>query len=242
MRSRLGFLAALGAAAAVWVASDALAWPARAVLVTLLVALPVLAVAQAEMIGPEALVLPRIAVYLSSAATLWLLGLAVLGVALWSGFDLASLGLVPLAPAELVAWTLAGLFGTLALAAVWRVLGIRETAFLQRLFPRTTPERLAFVGLSLSAGLIEELVFRGFLIAALGVATGQLWLAVVLASIDFGVLHAYQGVAGAARAGVLGLFFTLPLLATGSVIPSMLAHFLYDLVAGLWLADWLTRR
>lgn len=232
----------LGAAVLVWSASDGLAWPARMLIVVLLAVLPTLSVAQAESVGIEVADLPRLPVYLSSAAALWFLGLLAFGAGVTSGFDLATLGLVRLPAASLTAWTLTALLGTLVLAALWRMLGVRESAVLLQLLPRTPVERVVFVGLSLSAGVAEELVFRGFLIPALGVATGHLWIAVALAAAVFGVLHAYQNLAGAVRAALLGLVLTVPLLVTGSVVPSMLAHFLYDVVVGLWLADWLVRR
>ncbi len=240
--NRRAALATVVAAVVVWLASGELAWPARAYLVVLLAVLPPLAVAQARVIEHEATALARIPVYLSSLAMLWLLGLLALGAGLWSGFDLAGLGLAALGGADAVVWTAGALGAAIVLAVAWRTLGVRETAVLEALLPRTGFEKACFVALSLTAGVCEELVFRGFLIGALVAASGSTVLAVILSAAAFGVVHAYQSGTGSLRAGLLGLVMTVPVLATGSLIPSMLAHFLYDVVAGLWLADWLLRR
>lgn len=230
------------AAAVVWAASGELAWPARAFLVLLLAVLPPLSVAQADAVGAGAAVLPRIPVYLSSAATMWVLALLALGAGLGGSFAPNELGLVGMPVVAAAGWTAGLVAGAVALAAAWRALGLRESPMLAWLLPRTAVEKALFVGLSFSAGVGEELVFRGFLVPALEAATGATWPAVGLSAGVFGVVHAYQNPAGVVRAGLLGLLFTVPLVVTGSLLPSILAHFLYDVVAGLWLADWLLRR
>ena len=113
---------------------------------------------------------------------------------------------------------------------------------LERLLPRTHAQRAVFVLLSVSAGVGEELAFRGFLIPALETASGSTRLAVIVSSVAFGMLHSYQRSDGVIRASALGVVMAAPLLATGSLFPSMAAHALYDLVVGLLLADWLVGR
>jgi uncharacterized protein len=95
------------------------------------------------------------------------------------------------------------------------------------------------VGLSLSAGIAEEIVFRSFLIAALLYASGSMTVAVVVSIVIFAASHAYQGWTGVLRVGILGLVLTIPFLVTGSVYPSIIAHAALDILAGLVLADWL---
>jgi len=92
------------------------------------------------------------------------------------------------------------------------------------------------------AGTAEELLFRGFLLPALDTATGSAALAALLGSAVFGFLHNHQRLAGTARAATIGLLLALPVLATGSLLPSIAAHIATDLAAGLLLADWLLRR
>lgn len=227
-------LAVVVAAAVVWLATGALAWPARALTVVLVVLLPPLAVAQVGMVG-EDVASHRNAVYLSSAGFHWLLA----GVAVWaglaSGFGTDGLGLVALAPSAVLAWSVGTMLVLVAIVLAGRALGLRESPLLACLLPRTGKEKLGFAALAVSAGVCEEVVFRGFLVAALTAATGSVWVAAPLAAGAFGILHAYQRATGVARAAVLGFLLTVPFLATGSLIPSIIAHVGLDLFAGLWL-------
>lgn len=225
----------------VWFAAGELEWPARAFTTFLLVILPASAVGDLSLEEVEPETLQRVPVYLSSAAALLILAALAVGAASGSGI-LPALGIVMPDPVTLLAWTGGAMTALLALAAVARWLGARESPILLHLLPRTGRERTAFLALALAAGVGEEIAFRGFLIPALSLATGLPPLAVVLSAGVFGFLHAYQGRAGAARAGAMGLLLTVPFLVTGSLVPSILAHFLYDVVAGVWLGPWIARR
>jgi uncharacterized protein len=223
------------AAAVVWLAAAALPVPARLLVVFLLTVLPVLALAQVAPAEEAADELPRLGIYLSSAAALWVLALVVVLGARASGFTWGLLGVRPLGVGAFLLWTAGATVAAVGVVLAGQRLRLAESPLLRHLIPRTRGERVAFAGLSLTAGICEELVFRGFLISALFVATDSLWLAVALSAGAFAVVHAYQRAGGAARAGVLGLLLTLPVLVTGSVLPSMAAHALVDVVGGYWL-------
>ena len=62
----------------------------------------------------------------------------------------------------------------------------------QPLLPSTTEERVGFLGLSVTAGLCEEFLFRGYLIWVLAPYLGW-WGAAAFSRLSFGVVHAYQG-------------------------------------------------
>lgn len=245
MRAELRRIAAgipLLAAAVVWLAAPELAWPARALTTFLLAILPGLILAQVQVAAEIPERLPRAAIYLSSAAALWILtGLAV-AAALASGYTAQTLGLRRLDWPATLGWSCAILAGGMGLLVAGRLLRLPESALLRHLLPRSRLERLAFVGLSVSAGVGEELVFRGFAIPAIQTASASWLLALLLSSGVFGLLHAYQGAAGAVRAGILGLLLAIPFKLSGSLLPSMIGHTALDLLAGLWLADWLLRR
>jgi len=102
--------------------------------------------------------------------------------------------------------------------------------------PRTASELPAFFGVSLTAGFCEEVLFRGFLIWVLQPVTG-LWIAVALAALLFGAAHAYQGVAGVIRTGLVGLLFTAIVLLTRSLWPAIVLHAAVDAMGGViaWL-------
>ena len=230
-------LVATVAALALWIATARLPWPARAFTVFLAVPLPVIAVLQLRALaGMPVEQLPRLPLYISSALTLWLLATIALMAAQYSHFTPELIGLRPVRTDLLVAWVVVGMGSAGLLAALGKVLDIRESPILLHLLPVTIRERIAFIGLSVSAGICEEIVFRGFLIAALLPVLGNVLLAVLVSAFLFGVLHAYQGVTGVARAALLGAALSLSFVYSGSIYPAMVAHTGIDIVGGLWLA------
>ncbi|HUF13342.1 MAG TPA: type II CAAX endopeptidase family protein [Longimicrobiales bacterium] len=241
-RGRWLVLLVIAAASIAWLAAGELPTPARLVTVVLVAVLPALLLAQGTIRSDEIAGLPIVPAYLSSMIMIWGIGAAAVWAGLASGMPAARLGFVSIDAVDGLVWTGAITLVALAVLAAGRMLGRREAPLLERLLPRTAVERAVFVLLSLSAGAGEELAFRSFLIPALHAASGSRALAVVVSSLAFGMLHSYQGAVGVLRASVLGALLSAPLLATGSVYPSIAAHALYDLIAGLLLADWLLRR
>ncbi|HEY6746988.1 MAG TPA: CPBP family glutamic-type intramembrane protease [Mycobacteriales bacterium] len=99
------------------------------------------------------------------------------------------------------------------------------------LLPRTAKERRAFAGLALTAGVCEEVLYRGFLLAVAVVIAPELgpWRLVLVSALAFAVAHTYQGVGGMATAGVLGGGFAVLFLGSGSLLLPVLYHVLIDL-------------
>lgn len=229
---RPGLLA--GAAVAAWFVLAPAVWPARLWAVVLSVLLPVLAGRQTRLIGdPETL--PRIPVYVSSALSLWVLALLTVVVAFLSRFTLVSLGLIALPALRTLASAGAVTALSIAVLLIMNAARIRESPLATRLIPVSRREKIAFAGLSVTAGICEEFVFRGFLLHTFSTLWGGT-VAVALSSVVFGGLHAYQHVGGALRAGLLGALLCMPPLLTGSILPSVIAHAAIDGIAGLFLA------
>jgi uncharacterized protein len=229
-------IAASIAAAIVWTIASELSIAARLWTTFLLGVLPVLVILQARA-TVEAVAIPRRALYGSSAISLWFLAGATALACWFSRIGPVTLGLAPLPWSSALGWSAAITAAGVLVLFLARAAGVREAAFVAHLMPRTRDEKILFAALSLTAGFCEELVFRGFLIPVLGVATGSTAIAVIVSSAVFGVLHAYQRPAGALRAGVLGLILAIPFLVTGSVLPAMAAHAAIDLLSGLVLRD-----
>jgi uncharacterized protein len=206
-------------------------------LAVLLVFLPILAVLQAGML--RSLEVERMGAYVSSALTLLALGGGAWVVGSRHGGG-AALGLSPIPWRAFAAWTgglvAAGLAVTVAFRVAGRRLGLRESRLLRDLLPRTGRERAAFAGLSVAAGVGEELAFRGYVIPVLGGLIGAP-LAAVASSLVFGVLHVYQGPLGMARTAVLGGVLAWGFLASGSLWPPMAAHAILDVLLGMALAE-----
>lgn len=107
------------------------------------------------------------------------------------------------------------------------------------MLPVTRRERQWWILVSLSAGVCEEILYRGFIThyfsgslgATISLGTVGAWLT---ASLFFGFAHAYQGVTGIVRSGMGGLLLgALAILSGGLLIPITL-HFVFDLQT-LWM-------
>jgi uncharacterized protein len=97
------------------------------------------------------------------------------------------------------------------------------------LLPRTRGELKYGVGLSVNAGIVEELLFRLGIPALLFGITGNGVVAFVVASVLFGLLHIYQKFWGVLGATVLGLVFSVLYLLTGSIWVVIVVHAAVDL-------------
>ena len=232
-------LAVILAAVVVGLLLRDVAWTARLYAIFLLVPLPVILVIQARLsdrIPEEA---GREEVYFSSALSVWILaGLAMLA-ARFGDISRADLRLTSIPPGTLLGAAGLTILAGVALMVAGRFLRLPETPLLEFLLPRTSAEKIAFAGLSISAGIAEELVYRSFLIAALLAAGAAMPTAAAISILAFAVAHAYQGLLGILRVTLLGAIVTAPYLITGSVYPSMIAHAGLDLIAGLVLGHWL---
>ena len=98
------------------------------------------------------------------------------------------------------------------------------------LLPSTREEKLLFVPLAITAGVCEEILFRGFLLAYVA------WLwphatntqLIVVTSIAFGIAHLYQGVLGVVVTGVVGVLLASMVIDGGSLLPAIVVHALID--------------
>ena len=99
------------------------------------------------------------------------------------------------------------------------------------LLPRTAFEKVIWIILSISAGIAEELSFRGFVLTRMELLAGSVWPGVILSAISFGLGHLYQGWAGVVIIGIYGLMFSLLFIARGSLLPCIVAHILQDILA-----------
>ncbi len=178
---------------------------------------------------------------------LWsMAGIAVMGWVL-SGRSLADIGFAPVAN-DLQGWLALGLTGLALAYCAWQVFGVLasrqsrisvrkqlEGVELDTMRPSNTSEALHFQAVSITAGVTEEVIFRGVVIGALALVL-PFWAAVVVSLIAFTLPHAYQGLAGMARVLPTGAVLTAIVLLGGSLWPAILAHIVVDMTAGLTFA------
>lgn len=99
--------------------------------------------------------------------------------------------------------------------------------------PYTRTEQLWFFPLCITAGICEEILFRGFLIHYFRSSPFGLSIAAALAAstVVFAIQHLYQGAIGVGQTGVLGAIFGIVFLITGNLILPMILHAAVDVRA-----------
>jgi membrane protease YdiL (CAAX protease family) len=183
---------------------------------------------------------PRVQAYRRIALVSWALVFGMLAIWLSAGRDVRALGLAfDPGPRALIGAAVAVLAsGLLVLQMVVvqrspekldRVLGQLERV--ESVLPHNARELRAFGWLSISAGICEELLYRAYLIAYF-YAMVSVWPAMALAAGAFAVAHAYQGVSGVIKTGVIGVIMGLLYLLSGSIWGPMLLHAMVDITSG----------
>jgi membrane protease YdiL (CAAX protease family) len=192
----------------------------------------------------------KLALYASIVVSQWTL-VAAAGLVLGgSGRSLGDIGLGPgvdLARTAVVTVVLLAAFAVLSWFTT-RSLAIALDGDLPphvrragRILPRDGVELAGFVPVAITAGVCEEILYRGWLPWALAGSAGSVLVGFVVAAAVFGLGHLYQGRNGVALTGLLGLALGATAWWTGSVIPGQALHVAVDLVNGAAVGAALTR-
>lgn len=104
-----------------------------------------------------------------------------------------------------------------------------------KMLPRTPVERGWFAVLAITAGITEEVIWRGLLLALLVAFVPGLpaYAQALVLAVAFGWAHLYQGVRGMLGTAILGGVLTALYLTTGSLLLPVIVHVLIDLAAML---------
>ena len=111
---------------------------------------------------------------------------------------------------------------------------------LEPLLPTNNRELHWYYRLSVTAGIVEELLWRGFLWWYLSLLL-PMWAAAVIVIAAFGFAHIYQGLSGVIRTGVLGAVFLALYWLSGSLWLPIIVHALVDIFQGRMLFTVLKR-
>lgn len=130
--------------------------------------------------------------------------------------------------------------GTLPLRA--RLMTADEVRILAAVLPRERCDVPLWVVLSLTAGVAEEVAYRGVLFGVMLAWTDSWWVAGGVGAAFFALAHAMQGWQAVAAVVVFALGFQWLVLVAGDLYAAMAVHALYDLIAGLAGGAALTRR
>ena len=99
------------------------------------------------------------------------------------------------------------------------------------IIPQNGNELARFYGLSVTAGIVEEILWRGFLIWYLSQFM-PLWGAALVSTIGFGLAHAYQGLKHLPQITAVGGAFALLYLLSGSLWLPIILHAAVDILQG----------
>jgi membrane protease YdiL (CAAX protease family) len=181
---------------------------------------------------------PRGLIYAGSAANLLVIGAITSVIDIYSGSKTIRALNWTMSLPRFVAWslglTVASILITVAVFALRRKLNRSPSAIVMSLLPQTRGERAMFLLLCLLVGLVEEFLFRGFAFFTLAGFIGSELLAAAIVTISFGLQHGIQDTIGIVRALVLGILLIVPVIITGSLLPSIIAHAVVDGFSGLY--------
>ena len=184
--------------------------------------------------------------YWQTIAIEWLL-LAIL-FAVWIGANrsLESLGFVP--PSGAAFWISAAVVTAAVLLMFLSGQRARDLTQAERdehrqsfgdlgyFLPQSGEELGTFYRLSITAGIVEEIIYRGFVLWYLQHFM-SIWPAVAVSSIAFGLAHSYQGPGGMLRTGLVGAVLGALFAISGSIWLPIIVHILIDVTQGRQLRE-----
>lgn len=103
-----------------------------------------------------------------------------------------------------------------------------------KVFPQDVAERLAFFAVVVTVACCEEWIYRGFVQRVFRDWGGSAVAGIVGSAILFAAAHLYQGRRGLISTFAVGILFSSVRFWSGSLLPSIAAHFVADLTAGYW--------
>jgi membrane protease YdiL (CAAX protease family) len=192
----------------------------------------------------------RVLAYVITLSAEWLIVAFIAWGARWRGASLRTLAgnFAPtwrsvlrdlgIAGAYLIAANI--LLGILA-AALGHFLHSASNDVLRNMVPHTGLEDAAYLLLALSAGICEEMIFRGYLQHQFTAWTSSAAAGIAVQGVLFGLAHAYQGLTMIIVIAVYGCMFGSLAWWRRSLRPGMLAHFIQDAIGGLVLAKFVSK-
>lgn len=126
---------------------------------------------------------------------------------------------------------IAAIFVLSIVAKLVHATGMSEAA--RRLAPQGVFESILWVALSVTAGICEETIFRGYLQRQLVAWTRSAPVGVLLSAALFGAGHVYQGGKATIVIGVYGLMFGILAEARKNLRPGIMTHAWHDSITGL---------
>jgi membrane protease YdiL (CAAX protease family) len=116
---------------------------------------------------------------------------------------------------------------------LWRKAVERRERAVQLYMPANVSERTWWIVVAVTAGIFEEISWRGVQAGLVGNLTGSFVLTVLVCAACFGIAHASQGWVSVAIVAGFGIAFHFLVWLSGSLYVSMAVHITYDITAGI---------
>jgi membrane protease YdiL (CAAX protease family) len=117
---------------------------------------------------------------------------------------------------------------------VHQLVGPSSAKTVLSLLPQSLLEIAIWIGVSITAGICEEMAFRGYLQRQFTALSGSVTVAVVAQGIVFGVAHAYQGWKNVVVIAALGILYGAMAAWRRNIRVTLIAHAWGDVWEG-WL-------
>lgn len=183
----------------------------------------------------------RVKHYTQTILWLWAIAIPILVVWAVSGRDWAALGFqIPTSAHVAYGWGLAALVAGFFIyqnamvassdaAKAQLQEAMAERKIISDFMPQADEERALFNLVSVTAGITEEIIFRGYLIWVFSLFV-PIWLAGLAALVVFTFLHLYQGAKQLPTVFAMGALLTLIFILSGSIWPAIAVHILVDMI------------
>jgi len=133
-----------------------------------------------------------------------------------------------------------GIWEGTAYAVHW-ILGQSSAKSVDSLLPRSIVEVLLWIALSITAGVCEEIAFRGYLQRQFHALSGSIVIAVLAQALVFGAAHSYQGWKSVVVISVLGALYGALAAWRRNLRVNIIAHASSDIWEG-WLKQLIFRQ
>jgi len=200
----------------------------------------------------------RVSYYKKIMVGLWIPTIIILGLIAFSELTLKDVGLtLPSFQLEILgavpSYIIIGLIGLYSLLMVYYLLGYHFSSEFRKKFseqkqssmqkisyadmiPVSKEEKKCWNYVSITAGVTEEIIYRGFIIFAFSYFFPSLsiWVILLISAVLFGLAHTNQGlVEGFIRTTIIGFLFACFYVVVGSILPLILLHVVIDYVGKL---------
>lgn len=101
--------------------------------------------------------------------------------------------------------------------------------------PKNAVELALFICLSVVAGFVEEIVYRGYFQRQFARLCRNVWPGMIIAAVLFGLSHGYEGGKRMLIIFVMGALFGTLAILRKSLRPGMMGHAIFDTASGIGL-------